>query len=147
MRAQASEQFDPSGAWRAAEGFLELHGRSPDGEELPAALVQVLMIGVWAGCRFAVLDHDLGLAIAAFGNAQSGPVFEALRRGFASEFGEPMRQAVHDALYQRGFTHAWAELVEATPEAPAVSGAVEAAQDVLRKLRERGVDGDEGGTQ
>ncbi len=146
MRAQASEQFTPSSAWRAAQRFLEIHGRPPDGEELPAELVQVLMIGVWAGCRFAVLDHTLGLAIAAFGNEQSGPVFEGLRRGFASEFGEPMRQAVHDALYERGFTHAWAELVEAVPEAPAASGAVEAAQDVLRKLRERGLDGDDGGT-
>lgn len=144
MRAQSSEQFDPSSAWRGAEEFLQLHGRSPDGEQLSAAQTQVLMIGVWAGCRFGLADRDLALAIAALGNAQRGLVFEALRRGFASEFGKPLQEVVHDVLYARGFTHAWAELVEAGPDALTASGALEEAEDLLRKLRDQSPDVREG---
>ena len=144
MRGQSSEQFDPSAGWRVAQSFLSIHGRSPDGEHLSAGLIQFLMIGVWVGCRFALLDRDLALAIAALGNGQTALVFEALERGFVAEFGEPMQKVVHDILSERGFTHGWAELVEAPPEAPTIPGAIEEAQDVLRKWREQSSDGREG---
>lgn len=147
MRAQSSEQFDPSSSWRIAQGFLQIHGRSPDGEALSAALIQVLMIGVWTGCRFALVDHDLALAIAALGNAQTSLVFEALGRGFASEFGEPIREVVHDVLYERGFTDAWVDVIEGAPDAPTAFGAIEEAEDVLRKCRARDCNEDEGGTR
>lgn len=148
MRAQLSEQFDPSDAWRTAEAFLRQHGRTPHGEPLSAELVQLLMVGVWAGCRLGLVDRDLALAVAALGNAQGGIVFDSLRRGFASEFGEPMQQLVHDVLYGRGFTNAWTELVppeaEAGPEGEPLSGAnvIAAAQELLRELQQRGRDGD-----
>ena len=140
MSEQASEQLNHSSAWRVAEKFLQTHGRSTDGERLSAERVGVLMLGVWAGCRFALLDSDLALAMAALGNAQPGLAFESLRHGFASEFGEQMRELVHDVLYERGFTEAWAELVETAT----ASGAVEAPQDVLRQRRDGGRDGQEG---
>lgn len=143
MRAQSSEQFDPSSAWRVAEKFLQLHGRSPDGEGLSAELIHVLMIGVWTGCRFGLLDRDMALAIAALGNAQGGLVFEALRRGFASEFAGPMGEVIHDVLYARGFTQAWAQLIEPAPEPLTGPGAIETAQEFLRQLPEGG-DGQEG---
>jgi hypothetical protein len=145
MRAQSSEQFDPSDAWRAAQGFLQLHGRSPDAEHLSPQLVQLLMVGVWVGCRLALLNRDLALAIAALGNAQSGVVFEPLRRGFASEFGESMQEVVHDALYDRGFTNAWTKLapreaepaieVDPAPEPLTGPDVIAAAQEFLRKLQ------------
>ena len=147
MRAQSSEQFDPSSSWRIAQGFLQLHGRSPDGEALSAKLIQVLMIGVWTGCRFALVDHDLALAIAALGNAQTSLVFEALGRGFASEFGEPMREVVHDVLYERGFTHTSVEVVEDAPDAPTAVGAIEEAENVLRHCRDRDCNEDEESTR
>ena len=144
MRGQSSDQFDPSSGWRVAQSFLAIHGRSPDGEHLSGELIQFLMIGVWVGCRYALLDRDLALTIAALGNTQTALVFEALGRGFVAEFGEPMQKVVHDVLNDRGFTHGWAEVVEAPPETPTVSSAIEEAQDVLRKWREHSGDGREG---
>ena len=54
MRAKGSEQFDPSRAWAVAEGFLATHGVSPDGLPVSPNVVKVLMVGLWAGCRFAL---------------------------------------------------------------------------------------------
>jgi hypothetical protein len=144
MSAQSSEQFDPSTGWRFAEGFLHLHGRSPDGDELLPALIQALMIGVWAGCRFALVDHDLALAIAALGNAQTSLAFETMQRGFAVEFGKGTEEVVQHVLYERGFTYGWAELFRTVPDALTSSDAIEEAQDVLRKGRAQNPDGGEG---
>ena len=135
MRAHPYKQFDPLSGWRVVEEFLQVHGQPPGGEVMSPELIQALMIGVWAGCRFALVDDDLALAIAAFGNAQSGPLFGALGRGFASEFGEPMRELVHDVLYERGFTQAWVKLVENAPDAPSASCVPPRPRRCARPLR------------
>jgi hypothetical protein len=144
MSAQSSEQFDPSTGWRFAEGFLHLHGRSPDGAELSPGLIQVLMVGVWAGCRFALVDHDLALAIAALGNTRTSLAFEAIQRGFALEFGKGVEEILQVVLYERGFTSGWAELFRTVPDALTSPDAIKEAQDVLREGREQSRDGSEG---
>ncbi len=146
MRAQSSEQFDPSAGWRFAEAFLHLHGRSPDGEELSPALIQALMIGVWAGCRFALANHELAVAIVALGNARTTLVFETMQRGFAVEFGKDVEEAVQGVLEGRGFTYGWSELFRTVPGTPTSYGAIEEAQDVLRESQEN-ADGREEGDQ
>jgi hypothetical protein len=140
MRANPYEQFDPSDAWRATEGFLRLHGRTPDGEGLPAGLVDLLMVGVWTGCRLALIERELALGIAATGNAQSNLVFDALQRGFDAEFGESMQEVVGGVLRQRGFTEASVELGGTGTDWLDEAAAVEAAERLLRASQ-----ADEGG--
>src|SRR3974377_899138 len=112
MRVHSSEQLSPSSAWTIVQQFLRSHGRTPAGEPLSAALVEVLMVGAWVGCRFALLDRELALAVAALGNAHADRAFDSLRQGFAADYGDQLREAVQDELYARGFTHAWARLVD-----------------------------------
>ena len=55
-----------------------------------------------------------------------------------------MQEVVHGILYGRGFTNARAELVEPEPDVLTASGAIEEAQEVLRRGREESPDGHEG---
>lgn len=135
MRAKGNEQFDPSQAWSIAEGFLATHGVSPDGLPISPPLVSFLMVGVWAGCRFALLDRELALGVAAAGNERSGLVFEALRLAFAEECEQPLRRIVTNVLRERGFTNAEAPegVLEPQPDRLSGSEAVDAAEQMLRQ--------------
>lgn len=104
MSAKGHEPFDPSQAWAVAEGFLAKHGVSPNGLPISPALVRFLMIGIWTGCRFALLDREFALAVAAAGNERPGLVFEELRLAFAEEFEQPLREVIAGVLRQRGFS-------------------------------------------
>jgi hypothetical protein len=134
MRAKGHEQLGRSQAWEIAEGFLATHAVSPDGQPVSPNIVQVLMVGVWAGCRFAMLDRDLALGIARSGNERRGLVFEALRLAFAEEFHLPLQQVLIDALRNRGFTNALAVMPDVEPQPRPLTGAdaVDAAEEFLR---------------
>ena len=126
MRAHAYERFDGSAAWSAAHGFLKLHGRTPDGEALSGGLLDLLMVGVWTGCRMALLERELAVGIAEAGNGRDGVVFDALMGGFEAEFGESVRLAIELTRRAHGFPPTADTEVEAdwSPE-DAVRAAVE----------------------
>ena len=139
MRAHPHEQFDPSQAWRIAEGFLAKHAVSPDGLPLSPGVVQVMMVGVWTGCRLALLDRKLALGVAEEGNGRPGIVYEALRLAFAAEFDAPLQQMLCDALRERGFTNAGSvrsPLCEPGPGPLSAADAIDAAEELLRDAPE-----------
>jgi len=140
MRAHPSEPFVPSVAWEAARGFLLLHARSAEGGDLAAESLELLMLGVWTGCRLALLERGLALGVAAAGNEHDGPMYRRLRRGFAIEFGDAVQQRVRDLLFEHGFRDAPDEPGETSPPADlaTATAAVTAAQVSLRGLGGRG---------
>lgn len=89
--------------WSIARRFLERHGRAPSGSSLPPEILQVMLVGIWAGARLALLEPQFGAALAAAGNSRGDVVFTSLRDGFETEFGDRVSGLDPAFRHSRGF--------------------------------------------
>jgi len=119
--------------WSIARRFLERHGRAPTGSSLPPEILQVMLVGIWAGSRIALLEPQFGAALAAAGNSRGDVVFTSLRDGFEMEFGDRVSGLDPAIRRSRGFPPKAASRQDEPLGAEAAMRAVEAAITWLRR--------------
>jgi hypothetical protein len=98
------EHPDPDAAWATLRKFMATYGKV-DGEPLTDNLQKVIMLGVWLGCRYAMLWEPMALALAAKGNSFDAEAYLSLREGLDKEYAEMLAERCGNYVYNMGFTH------------------------------------------